>query len=204
MHPPRTARRSHFLGPLVVALAATTLVLDASPGTPAQAASAPTAEAQSATSPSWNRNVACNATVTTLADLLGSQRSSSGGATFAGGRFRPGVPDARSVTQPCAVGGVSTFVELRRVVVGACAKINKDGDWTCGLTDPSRPTGDLNAIHIETDSKVRARGGWTVPAAGTPIDVQGFVYWDPNHTTAAFHNHSGWELHSFTAWRHSV
>ncbi len=204
MHPARTARRRHVLGPLVVALAATTLVLDASPATPAQAASAPTAQAQSATSPSWNRNVACRATVTTLANLLGSQRSSSGGATFAGGGFRPGVPDRRSVTQPCTVGGVPTFVELHRVVVGTCAKINQDGDWSCGLVDPSRPTGDMNRIHIETDQQVRARGGWSAPAAGTPIDVQGFVFWDPGHTTTAFHNHSGWELHSFTAWRRSV
>jgi hypothetical protein len=27
------------------------------------------------------------------------------------------------------------------------------------------------------------------------------VFWDPDHTTAAFHHHSGWELHTFTAWR---
>ena len=35
----------------------------------------------------------------------------------------------------------------------------------------------------------------------TPIDVQGFVYWDPQHTTSSSHAFSGWELHPLTAWK---
>ncbi len=35
----------------------------------------------------------------------------------------------------------------------------------------------------------------------TLIDVQGFVYWDPNHVTEHWHSFSGWELHPLTAWR---
>jgi hypothetical protein len=33
------------------------------------------------------------------------------------------------------------------------------------------------------------------------IDVQGFVFWDPDHLTEAAHSFSGWELHPLTAWR---
>ena len=152
---------------------------------------------------SWNPNVKCSATVTTLATVLGSQKSAQGGATFAGGGFRPGIPDRRSLTPPCAVDGRPTFVELRRVMVAPCDKINRDGDWTCTVRDPARPDGLMNRMHIETDAKFRSRTGWTQPPGKTLIDVQGFVFWDPGHTGSTWHNYSGWELHSFTAWRRS-
>src|SRR5436305_1698072 len=35
----------------------------------------------------------------------------------------------------------------------------------------------------------------------TLIDVQGFVYWDPDHLTAQWHSFNGWEIHPLTAWR---
>jgi hypothetical protein len=38
-------------------------------------------------------------------------------------------------------------------------------------------------------------------AQSTYIDVQGFVFWDPNHLTDQWHSYSGWELHALTAWR---
>lgn len=185
---------------LALALVAASLVLL---GLGRPTTSAP-AYAAAATSPSWSRTTSCAATVTTLAAVLGSQRSPAGGPSFDGGGFRPGVPDRRAVSPPCTAGGRPTYVELHHVVVGSCAKINKDGDWTCELTDPSRPKNDFNAIHIETGANVRAKGGWSVPPGGTPIDVQGFVFWDPDHVKAAFHHHSGWELHSFTAWRRAT
>ena len=167
------------------------------------AAPDPGVSAAAATTPSWNGHVSCSATVTTLAQLLGSQKSSKGGATFAGGGFRPGIPDKRTLTPPCSADGVPTFVEMRRVVVAPCEKLNKDGDWTCTVRDPARPDSPMNRMHIETGSNVRARGGWSVPPAKTLIDVQGFVFWDPGHTGSSWHNYSGWELHSFTAWRRS-
>jgi hypothetical protein len=40
----------------------------------------------------------------------------------------------------------------------------------------------------------------TLPA-NTSIDIQGFVYWDPNHADEAWHSYSGWEIHPVTAWR---
>jgi hypothetical protein len=33
------------------------------------------------------------------------------------------------------------------------------------------------------------------------IDVQGFVFWNPDHLNESDHNFSGWELHPLTAWR---
>jgi len=156
------------------------------------------------TTPSWNPNVNCAATVTTLGAILGTQRSALGGATYAGGGFKPGVPDRRSFAPPCAVSGVPTFVEIRNVKVGSCGAINADGDWTCTLTDPNllaTTSRDMAKIHIETGTNFRTAGGWSIPPSGRLINVQGFVFWDAGHTSAAWHNHSGWELHSFTAWR---
>ena len=194
--------------PLAVLLTAAAVAGCAAPGArPASSrlVAPPAAAAQevgtTATSPSWNSAVRCGATVTTLRTLLGTQRSAQGGATFSGGGFRPGIPDRRALTPPCAVDGRPTFVELRRVVMGSCSKINKDGDWTCKLRDPAYPTSSMNRLHVETGRNVRATAGWSTPPGGTPIDVQGFVFWDPGHTGAAWHDYSGWELHSLTAWR---
>lgn len=151
---------------------------------------------------SWNPNVSCRATRTTLRRVLGTEQGASGGATFNGGGFKPGIPDRRALQPPCSVDGVPTFVQLNRVQVGACTKIMLDGDWTCPLWDPNL-TGveDMRRIVIETDEKFRALQGWSVPPTKTAINVQGFVFWDPDHTEAGWHNHSGWEIHSFTAWR---
>lgn len=153
---------------------------------------------------SWNRHVSCRAHKTSLRTVLGKQRNRNGGATRAGGGFKPGIPDRRALHPPCRVSGVPTFVQLNHVRVGACTKINEDGDWTCPLRDPHAPTtrpADMKSIHIETDHKFRSRTGWSIPPSGKDIKVQGFVFWDPDHTTAAWHHHSGWEIHSFTAWR---
>ncbi len=193
---PVPSSRQSWRPALTLALLSTALVVSSS--APSSAATAAT------TSSSWNPNVTCGAAVTTLATLLGSQRSAAGGATFAGGGFKPGLPDKKAQTPPCSASGAPTFVELRRVQVASCSKINSDGDWTCGLFDPTRPDGDMNRIHIETDQSFRSRGGWSIPPTKTLIDVQGFVFWDPGHTSTAFHNHSGWELHSFTGWRRAA
>lgn len=155
---------------------------------------------------SWNPNVRCRAVRTTLRKVLGDKRNSYGGATFRDGGFRPGIPDKRALRPPCRRNGVRTFVQLNRVKVGFCDKINEDGDWTCNLTDPTVPrrrSPHMSQIHIETDSKFRQRRGWSKPPGGVLINVQGFVFWDAGKTTASWHHFSGWELHSFTAWRRS-
>jgi multisubunit Na+/H+ antiporter MnhC subunit len=81
-------------------------------------------------------------------------------------------------------------------------------------------------IHVEIDHDWKARGycpstsqGWSCNAnvlysdttTSTLLDVQGFIYWDTNHTSTGGtndcpvcepqHSFSGWELHPFTAWR---
>lgn len=156
---------------------------------------------------SWNRHVNCRATVTTLRHVLGTKTNKLGGATYRGGEFKPGIPDRRSFNPPCRRRHTPTLVQLNRVKVGSCTQINEDGDWTCNLTDPSVPRRrsiHMSSIHIETDKKFRKRTNWTKPPGGRLINVQGFVFWDPDHTTAEWHHFSGWELHSFTAWRRSV
>ena len=151
---------------------------------------------------SWNPHVRCKAVVTTLRHVLGRDRGASGGATFQGGGFKPGIPDRRALRPPCKARKIPTFVQINHVTVGSCTQINADGDWTCGMTDPSlKGREDMRRIHIETDQKFRRRSGWSRPPAGELIKIQGFVFWDPGHTDAAWHNHSGWEIHSFTAWR---
>jgi len=155
---------------------------------------------------SWNPKVKCKATVATLREVLGSKKNKNGGATYRGGGFKPGIPDKRDFTPPCFQHHVPTFVQLNRVKVGSCTKINEDGDWTCNLTDPSIPrrrTAKMSTIHVETDKKFRLRSQWSKPPGGRLIDIQGFVFWDPNHTKASWHHYSGWEIHSLTAWRRS-
>jgi hypothetical protein len=157
-------------------------------------------------SPSWNPHVSCTAVVTTIQAVLGSQKGPLGGATFAGGGFTPGVPDRRSTAQPCSVSGKPVFVEMHGLTMGACTHIGNDGDWSCELRDPSTaapPNCDpMKCMHIEIDGNMIAKGwGPSFPPGGKLLDVQGFVFWDPGHTDAAFHHYSGWELHSFTAWR---
>jgi hypothetical protein len=153
---------------------------------------------------SWNPHLDCRATVTTLRILLGKRRNKLGGATYRGGGFKPGIPNRRAFHPPCHINGHPTMVQLNGVKVGSCKKISGDGDWTCSLWDPSTPATrpkSMKSIHIETDRSFRRHSGWSRPPGGVLIRVQGFVFWDPGHTTAAWHNYTGWELHSFTAWR---
>ncbi len=159
-----------------------------------------------ATRKSWNNHVTCRATVATLRQVLGKKKNNNGGATYRGGQFKPGIPDRRSFNPPCKQNGVPTFVQLNRVKVGDCHKINADGDWTCNLVDPSVPkrrTVKMSSIHVETDKKFRNRTNWTRPRGDILIDIQGFVFWDPGHTKESWHFYSGWEIHSLTAWRRS-
>jgi PKD repeat protein len=81
---------------------------------------------------------------------------------------------------------------------------------TCSSTDD---TGCMHRIHIEIDRDWKAAGYCgvgtvcdnstihTQVTSTTLIDIQGFVYWDPYHTTDDGHSFSGWEIHPVTAWR---
>jgi len=66
-----------------------------------------------------------------------------------------------------------------------------DGDWSAFAVDSGNPNWDAWQGHVALRDL----------AFGTLIDLQGFVFWDPEHTTECFHSFSGWELHPVTAWR---
>ncbi len=75
-------------------------------------------------------------------------------------------------------------------------------------------TGCMHTIHLEFDHDWKA-AGYCGPntvcdpyqmaaqsAVGkTLLDVQGFIYWDPEHADDASHGYSGWELHPLAGWR---
>ena len=80
-------------------------------------------------------------------------------------------------------------------------------------TSPSDPT-CYARIHSEIDHDWKTAGycgtgtvcdnttlATQTSYASTKIDVQGFVYWDPEHLSAGYHNYNGWEIHPLTAWR---
>jgi len=75
-------------------------------------------------------------------------------------------------------------------------------------------TGCMHTLHTEIDHDWKAAsycGPFTAcdnstlvaqtTAYKSLIDVQGFIFWDPDHLTEAAHSFSGWELHPLTAWR---
>jgi hypothetical protein len=160
-----------------------------------------------ATVVSWNPHVKCKAVRTTIPTILGAQRSALGGASEQGGGFQPhlaGPEDKRLLNPPCSLGGVPTFVELDGVFVAEPPEHSSDGDWVVNLsTSASRLEDVMATIHVEEDN------GWIkagvapplLPPKGTKIDVQGFVFWDPDHVSEAYHSFSGWELHALTGWR---
>lgn len=72
----------------------------------------------------------------------------------------------------------------------------------------------MHSIHLEFDHDWKAAGycgpntvcdpyqlAQQAAVDGAQIDVQGFVYWDPEHLADASHSFSGWEIHPLTAWR---
>jgi len=86
-----------------------------------------------------------------------------------------------------------------------------------GICKSTNTTGCLHTIHAEIDRDWKATGYCgpntvcdVYPMAVGPvssavnktrIDVQGFIYWDPDHADEAAHSFSGWEIHPLTAWR---
>jgi hypothetical protein len=113
------------------------------------------------TDPSWNPTVSCNAVVTSIEDVLGSQYNAATGGAVHGGAFPPGIPNRLSLHPPCSAGVPAnmTFVEIRNVTMSGsvmtienCAKnfdtANGGGaypnswqscDMTVNLFDPNGP-----------------------------------------------------------------
>jgi PKD repeat protein len=136
----------------------------------------------------------------------------------------------RSTNPPCQVTlsngtAVPTFVEIHNVVVGEvdlaecgalfpgqCDRSFNVCDYTasqCLQQDQSLTTNNYNTTmfqhHNEIDMVWNNSG--LIPASqqqiqqGMKVDLQGFVFWDPDHLDKSYHSFSGWELHPLTAWR---
>ncbi|TMI54588.1 hypothetical protein E6H18_10725 [Candidatus Bathyarchaeota archaeon] len=60
-------------------------------------------------------------------------------------------------------------------------------------------------LHVEVDQAWKSAGiaPQNPPVTTQLFDIQGFVYWDSEHTNADFHSFSGWEIHAVSAWRFS-
>jgi hypothetical protein len=158
---------------------------------------------------SWNPAYTCKPTLTTIPFILGSQESALGGATEIGGGFQPhlrGGAQQHLVHPPCSIRGTGTLVEIHDVELAENPDHSVDGDETANVMDANRPDIKdvyMKTIHTEIDALLRKAGiaPPIQPPKGTMIDIQGFVFWDPAHTTAQWHSFSGWELHTVTAWR---
>jgi hypothetical protein len=163
---------------------------------------------------SWNRFAECRPTILTLEQVLGNQTNSQGGALESGG-WQGVIPNKRATSPPCVVNGLPTLVEIRHLHTSfgtpgtswdeCSAVLAGDCDLTLNLGDnPTLPCPAcyMHKIHVEIDMYWNAsRTAPMMIPVGTWVDVQGFVYWDPDHVTSQGHSYSGWELHPFTAWR---
>src|SRR5256712_864547 len=86
-----------------------------------------------------------------------------------------------------------------------------------GICKSTNTTGCMHTMHAEIDRDWKAAGYCgpntvrdVYPMASGPvssavnktrIDVQGFIYWDPDHADEVSHSFSGWEIHPLTGWR---
>jgi hypothetical protein len=158
---------------------------------------------------SWNPHVQCRPLLTSVARLVGSQRSTFGGATEAGGALQPHFTGEakRALKLPCLIGDATpTFVELDGLQISADFPPPADGDRVFNATDAARDDlpEPMRTMHIEIDGTWRRAGiapPTGLPAVGATVDLQGYVYWDPEHTDEAWHSFSGWELHPLASWR---
>ncbi len=201
------------------------------------------------TSISWNPHIACTPLVVTIEELLG-QPNSSGVDSKTASAFSPGVPNKRTLSQPCTITNadgqvIGAFVEIR----GVERDYLFESDWATSYDSsngggayppcPGQPCieGDTNVhiynpafspicsagspscmhiLQVEIDHDWKAAGycgtgtvcgnstlsSQTIPFS-TVLDVQGYVYWDPDHVAEASHSFSGWEIHPLTGWRES-
>jgi hypothetical protein len=158
---------------------------------------------------SWNPHASCRPILSSIPRLIGSRRSRLGGATEAGGILEPHLTGTsrRALKLPCLIGSVTpTFVAIDDVEITADLGSPPDGDRVFNVSDPTRPDlpEPMRTIHLEISGTWRDAGvapSTAIPPVGSRIDVQGFVYWDPEHLDEQWHSFSGWELHPLAAWR---
>jgi hypothetical protein len=159
---------------------------------------------------SWSSHVTCTPVRTTIPEIVGTAENAKHGPTEAGGRFQPhlrGFAQQHLLNPPCEIGGTPTFVEVDDVFISRAPNRSGDGDDSTNVTQADRPditNPNMKTLHIEIDGTWISAGVapllWPLEL-GTRLDVQGFVFWDPAHVDADWHQYSGWELHPIAAWR---
>jgi hypothetical protein len=89
-----------------------------------------------------------------------------------------------------------------------------DQDTSANVCAVGQPRSNLTCIRVEIDGRWKARG-WAPRdfPMRTPVDIQGYVYWDTPHESAGDpensapsdyivgHYETGWEIHPVSAWR---
>ena len=129
--------------------------------------------------------------------------------------FRP------PLSSPCSTStGVSAFIEIHKLVVtsptvtdcGVYFDVSNGGGpfprgQSCSTTFnlassmPQCPACYFHRVYTVIDRDWKAAGlAPPSPAQGQIIDVQGFVYWNPQNVAESWHSYTGWELH-LSSWR---
>jgi len=133
----------------------------------------------------------------------------------------------RNLQPPCSVDGIPTFVEVHSVQVlstpqpgiasydcttrfdssngGGPFPNGRDCDYVFNTGNASIttcPDCNFHRIYSEIDHDWNASGvAPTPPPQAQMLDVQGFVFWDPENLNSTQHSFTGWEIHPITAWR---
>jgi len=183
---------------------------------------------------SWNKHVSARPVRATIPGILGPTIDAMDGATRVGGwhggtsladrrhwvgkKVVRGADQKRLVPPPAQVAGVPVFVEVHNVEIvwrydnGGVP--GTDHDTSANACMVGRPRGNLTCIHVEIDGQWKARG-WAPRdfPLHTPIDIQGYIYWDIPHVSEGVplnsapsgyvlgHYETGWEIHPVSAWR---
>src|SRR5260370_25272538 len=133
-------------------------------------------------------------------------------------------PFRTPLSSPCSTSnGIPSFIEIHSLTVlslstadcGIYFDISNGGGLfpngsTCSTTfnlagsTPPCPACYMHRIYAVIDRDWKAAGiAPAPPIPGQPIDVQGFVFWNPQSVGQPWHSYTGWELH-VTAWRIST
>ncbi|MBO0888870.1 PKD domain-containing protein, partial [Candidatus Bathyarchaeota archaeon] len=172
-------------------------------------------------SPSWNSNVACQASVTTIPGMIGTVSNAQGGAALSGARTQSS-PLKHALAKPCSVLGFSVFVQVNGVYItnfGGGPRVTTDcstfADGTNSCDVVGRMATQSNPSYmqemrweVEREWAVTWENQWCgspcslsqMPQAGQVLDVQGYLFWSFIAPYDADHDYSAWYL-ELTAWK---
>lgn len=156
--------------------------------------------------------------------LVGSMPVGSGPTNWPFSK-RALYPFRLPLSSPCStLSGVPAFVEIHGVTVATLTTADcglyfdqsngggrfPNGQSFCSTTFnldssmPQCPACYLHRVYSVIDRDWKAAGiAPPSPVQGQVIDVQAFVYWNPQYIATSWHSFTGWELH-VTGWRVST